>query len=191
MDGDSFARLIYLGLLLAAIGGWALVESRQRVGQTLRVLLAWGLIFIGVMSGYGLWNDLRQDIRPSQRTISANQIEVPRAQDGHYYLELEVNGHAIVFMADTGATNIVLSKADARAIGIDPAALVYLGEAFTANGVVRTARVTLESLTLGPFEDLRVAALVNEGEMDGSLLGMDYLGRFAIELTGDRMILKR
>jgi aspartyl protease family protein len=32
---------------------------------------------------------------------------------------------------------------------------------------------------------------VNEGDMDGSLLGMEYLGRYAIEITGDQMILRR
>ena len=36
-----------------------------------------------------------------------------------------------------------------------------------------------------------VSAWVNEGEMDLSLLGMDYLDRFRIEIAGDRMILGR
>jgi aspartyl protease family protein len=51
MDGDSTAQLIYLGLLLAAVAGWIMVEFRGRMGQALRTGLAWGMIFIGLMAG--------------------------------------------------------------------------------------------------------------------------------------------
>ena len=61
MNGDDLGRLAYLGLLLTAVGGWVIVEYRQRLGQALRVAMAWGLIFVGLMAGYGLWNDLRRD----------------------------------------------------------------------------------------------------------------------------------
>ena len=56
----------YCLLLLAALGGWVLVEYRQRLGFALRTGLAWGMIFVGVAAGYGLWGDIRRDIRPSQ-----------------------------------------------------------------------------------------------------------------------------
>ncbi|MFC3180268.1 retropepsin-like aspartic protease family protein [Cypionkella sinensis] len=190
MNGEDFGRLAYLALLLAAVGGWIMVEYRQRLGQALRVAVAWGLIFVGVMAGYGLWHDLRRDIRADQ-VVGTDRIEVPRASDGHYYLRLTVDGHEIEFMADTGATGIVLSPDDAKAAGIDLGGLDYLGQAETANGVVRTARISLDSVVLGPFEDRGVTAFVNEAAMQGSLLGMDYLGRFSIQITGDRMILTR
>lgn len=192
MDGDSFARLGYLALLLAAVGGWMIVEYRGRMGQALRVAAAWGLIFLGVMAAYGLWTDIRgPQAIPDQILTEAGRVELPRAPDGHYYATLTVNGVDLRFMADTGASTMVLTKADARAIGLDPEALLYLGEAYTANGRVRTARVTLETVGLGPFADSNVSAWVNEGEMDISLLGMDYLGRFRIEIAGDKMILGR
>jgi len=78
-----------------------------------------------------------------------------------------------------------------RRLGFDLGTLVFAGQSQTANGVVRTARVQLVDVRLGPFLDPRIGAYVNEGEMDGSLLGMDYLGRFSIEIAGDRMILRR
>jgi aspartyl protease family protein len=179
-----------LGLLLASVAGWVMVEFRSRLGEAARMALAWGLIFLGVAAGYGLWQDLRRDIRPEQ-TADASKVEIPRAEDGHYYLRLNVNGHEVVFMADTGATNIVLSPEDAQAIGIDLSSLAYLGQAETANGVVRTARVSLDSVSLGPFTDTDIPAKVNETAMQGSLLGMDYLGRFSIQIAGDKMVLTR
>ena len=191
MDGDTIARMAYLGLLLAAVGGWVIVEYRQRLGLALRSAAAWGLIFIGAMAGYGLWSDIRTDIGPAQMTVADGRVELPRAPDGHYYATLVLNGTEVRFMADTGATNMVLSQQDARRIGIDPDTLIYLAEAQTANGTVRTARVTLDSVELGPFRDATFQAWVTDGEMEGSLLGMDYLGLFRIEIAGDRMILTR
>ncbi len=191
MDGDTIARMAYLGLLLAAVGGWVIVEYRQRLGLALRSAAAWGLIFIGAMAGYGLWTDIRTDIGPAQMTVADGRVELPRAPDGHYYATLVLNGTEVRFMADTGATNMVLSQQDARRIGIDPDTLIYLAEAQTANGTVRTARVTLDSVELGPFRDATFQAWVTDGEMEGSLLGMDYLGLFRIEIAGDRMILTR
>ena len=190
MNSDTYAQLIYLVLLLAAVGGWVLVEYRGRLGAALRTGLAWGLIFIGVMAGYGLWTDMRSDVR-RQAVMVGEAMEVPRAPDGHYYLTLTVSGTPVEFMVDTGATNVVLSRRDAERLGIDPASLVYLGQAQTANGIVRTARVKLNDVQLGSWQDETLAAWVNDGEMDGSLLGMDYLGKFHIELAADRLLLRR
>lgn len=188
---DTVMNLIYLGLLLAAVCGWMLVEYRNRLGQALRTAMAWGLIFLGLMAGYGLWADLRHDILPRQMVTEAGTLDVPRASDGHYYLTVQINGEAVEFMADTGATNMVLSQQDARRLGIDPESLTYLGQAMTANGTVQTARIRLPQVTLGPFTDLDVAAYVTLGKMDMSLLGMDYLGRFRIGIEQGRMTLSR
>ncbi len=190
MDGGNFGQLAYLLILLVAVGGWIVVEYRGRIGVALRTGLAWGLIFLGMVAGYGLWTDLRSDVT-RQAVMVGDRLEVPRAPDGHYYLTLNIGDTPVEFMVDTGATNVVLSRADAKRIGIDPAVLVYLGEAQTANGAVRTARVKISDVALGPWRDETLPAWVNDGEMDGSLLGMDYLGMFRIELAGDRMVLRR
>lgn len=191
MDGDQVGRLVYLGIILVALIGWVLAEYRGRLGFAMRSALAWGMIFVGGMAGYGLWGDIRGHIMPVQTVSQAGQIVVPRAEDGHYYLTLTIDGTEIEFMADTGATNVVLSDRDARKLGIDPAGLAYLGRADTANGTVQTAEISLRNVKLGPFFDERITASISKGEMEGSLLGMDYLGRFRIEIDQDRMILSR
>jgi len=191
MTEEMWTRLIYLTLLLAAVGGWLMVEFRQRLGQTLRLLVAWGLIFLGVIAAAGLWNDVRPNLMPRQAVMEGGAIEVPRADDGHFYLTLVINGTPVRFVADTGASNMVLTVEDAARLGIDPASLVYLGQARTANGTVRTARVTLPQVELGPYVDTDFPAWVNEGEMFGSLLGMEYLRLYRVEIDGDRMILGR
>lgn len=191
MDGIEFGQVAYLLLLLLAVGGWVIVEYRGRVGFALRTAMAWGLIFLGVMAGYGLWTDIRRTALPVQSTMADGRLEIPRASDGHYHLTLDIGGTAVRFLVDTGATNVVLSQDDARRLGIDPATLAYLGQARTANGVVRTARVALSDVRLGDFRDDRVAAYVTDGDMERSLLGMDYLRRFRIEIADGRMVLTR
>lgn len=187
---ENFGQLIYLGLLLIALGGWAMVEYRNRLGFALRTALAWGMIFLGVIAGYGLWQDLRKDLVPTQ-IIGENTVAIPISADGHYYPRMTVNGIDLTFMADTGASEIVLSQSDARDLGIDLTNLAYVGTAYTANGTVRTARVRLDNIVFGPFQDRDIAAYVTDGEMDGSLLGMGYLGRFDIAIKNQEMVLTR
>lgn len=193
MQGDDIAQILYLGLLASVIAGYFFVANRHRLGQVAQQAAIWGLIFVGVIAGVGLWSDIRQQVIPRQTVFAdAARVEVPRAPDGHYYLTIGVNGVPVRFVVDTGATDVVLTRADARRVGLDPDALAYVGEARTANGVVRTAPVRLERVALGPIEDSNVRAFVNGGEMRESLLGMGYLNRFErIEFVRDRMILTR
>ncbi|MEO6300591.1 MAG: TIGR02281 family clan AA aspartic protease [Paracoccaceae bacterium] len=190
LDASDTPRLIYMLLLLAAVSGWAMVEYRKRMGQALRTALAWGMIFVGLMAGYGLWADIRKDILP-QQMVESGHVTIPLGRDGHYHPTLNIDGQTISFVADTGASTVVLSPADARRLGIDPDTLVFVGQAMTANGMVRTASITLPNVTFGPFHDETVQAEVNEADMDGSLLGMSYLGRFSITMGSNQMILSR
>jgi aspartyl protease family protein len=190
MDNDTFGRLAYLIFLLLAVGGWVIVEYRGRMGFAMRTAAAWALIFIGLAAGYGLWTDMQTRIAPMQAVV-AGAVEMPRADDGHYYATLTINGTDVQFLADTGATNMVLSRADAERVGVDMQGLRFLGQAMTANGMVRTARVTLPQVDFGPFADRDVVAYVTDGEMDGSLLGMDYLGTFKLQIEGGKMVLSR
>ena len=75
MDAEQLGRATYLVLLLIAVGGWVMVEYRTRIGQALRVALAWGMIFLGVAAGYGLWQDIRHDIIPRQMVTETGTVE--------------------------------------------------------------------------------------------------------------------
>lgn len=193
MTGDQIGNLIYLVLLGSVIAGWFFVQNRSTLNKSLQYLAAWALIFVGFVAIYGLWQDIRQTVQPQQMvTASEGRIELPRSPDGHYYVNLQVNGTPVRFVVDTGATSMVLTRDAARRAGIDDQNLHFLTEAMTANGVVRTARVTLDEVSIGPFTDTRVPAYVNGGEMQNSLLGMSYLDRFAsLQITGGKLVLQR
>ena len=186
MSEFDSARLLYLALLGGAVVMWFFAQNRNSLGKLTQQALVWGLIFIGVIAAVGLWGDIRNTVTPGMATVTGdNQIELSRAMDGHYYLTAQVNGAPVSFVVDTGATGIVLTLDDARAAGIDTSNLAYVGRALTANGEVRTAPVVLETISVGPLNDSRIRATVNEGEMEQSLLGMDYLQRFSsVEISG-------
>ena len=190
--GDSFARLAYLALLLIAVGGFLLVELRERPGKTLRMAAAWGLIFLGAIALAGLWPDIRNAISPEARMLDGNRIEVPVGNDGHYHLTAQVNDVSVRFVIDTGASSIALGPRDAERVGIDPANLAYIGEAQTANGTVQTAPVRLDSVAIGDIRDEGVPAMVLRTDLDQSLMGMSYLSRFArVSIEAGRLILER
>ena len=187
-------RLIYLFVLMAMVAGWFFMQSRQGWNKTLQQVAVWAMIFTGVAAGYGLWEDINRqgDIPRQAYEASTGSVTLPRARDGHYYLTATINGTPLRFVVDTGATDMVLTRADAEAAGLSPDNLNYLGRASTANGEVRTAYVRLDEVELGGVRDTDVPAVVNEGEMRQSLLGMGYLQRWGrIEITNGELILTR
>ncbi len=192
MENSDIARIAYLLLLLVAVGGYFVTQNRESLSKLAQQAAIWGLIFVGVLAGYGLWGDIQRGIAPRQQVLANGQIEIPRMFDGHFYLTAIVNGEQVEFVVDTGATDVVLTREDAARIGIDLDGLAYTGTANTANGVVRTARARVGEMRVGGIVDRDLRVLVNGGEMETSLLGMAYLRRFErIEIAEDVLILTR
>lgn len=193
MDAWQTGNLIYLVVLLAAVVFWFAVSNRQSLGKLTQQALIWGLIFMGVIAVYGLWEDIRGTVVPRQAVFAEQgRIELPLMPDGHYYLTAEVNGVPTRFVVDTGATAVVLTQEAARAAGLPPEDLAFTAIANTANGAVRTAPVVLDSIAAGGIEKRGFRALVNEGEMPESLLGMSYLSQFdRIEISRGLLVLER
>jgi aspartyl protease family protein len=192
MDTYDFSRLIYLVVLGAAVLGYFIAQNRGNWNKMAQQAAVWGLIFVGVIAGYGLWSDIQKQVAPQQSVLENGQIEVPRELDGHFHVTAEVNGKPVRFIVDTGATDVVLTEADAKRVGINPDTLAFSGSASTANGRVTTAPAYVDELRLGPVKDSRFRVYVNGGQMEESLLGMSYLSLFSkVEMTGDTLVLTR
>ncbi len=195
METPDPARLLYLVCLLVFIVVAYGIARRPRLAHTAVSAGIWFVIFAGGYLAFDNWDIIERATSPRQAIVTSQTgtiVDVPRRRDGHYYMELEVNGTSLQFVVDTGATHMVLSQADALAVGIPPDELDYIGRARTANGLVRTAEVRLATVSLGAISDRDVRAIVNEGDLDTSLLGMSYLQKFGkIEIEGDRLRLIR
>ena len=167
--GDTLASFGYLAILLVAVAGWFMATNRPSVGRSLQMALVWGMIFMGGMAIYGMWHDISRNYA-IQVSSDGGAITLPRERDGHYYVTAEINGVDINFLVDTGASDLVLSRADAQRVGIDVDALPFLGSANTANGTVPIAYTRLNKVRLGPHLDRDVSASVNGGEMKKAFL---------------------
>jgi len=192
LSGDQLTRLVYLGILGTALMSYALVSMRGRINTMLRHLILWALLITGVAAGYGLWEGAQYS-QASVQSSDGEGIVLRRSLDGQYHLTLDITGPSglvqpVQFILDTGASDMVLTQNDATKLGFGAQDLLFLGTARTANGVTRTAQVVLQSVSLGEHSSDRVRALVNEGDLHASLLGMRYLERFSrIEIMQDRL----
>ncbi|MGL4314677.1 MAG: retropepsin-like aspartic protease family protein, partial [Sphingomonas sp.] len=112
-------------------------------------------------------------------TIAANgDVTLNRQGDGHFHAQLEIGSVAIPMIVDTGATQVVLTQADAERAGIRPSTGDYNGYAETAGGRVLVAPVVLDRVRLGNIELHGVQASVVRGSvLRTSLLGQSVLNR--------------
>ncbi len=116
---------------------------------------------------------------------------IPRAPDGHFYADAQINGATLRLMIDTGATSIALTRADAQAAGIQAAPGDFSATGQGAGGTIKLKRITLDRIAIGPVAANHVEAVVAEDGLPASLIGQSFLARVGrIEISGDRMTLR-
>ena len=193
----SNGSLIYSVILLVTVLSSVILNWRGTITQAATYGVIWVSLFFALILGYSYkddfnsaWSRISGQINPALAQERApGEIELRKAADGHFYADVEVNGKVIRMLADTGATSIALSEADARAAGINTEGLVYDRVVVTANGQASAARVTIDELRVGTIVRHNVEADVSQ-TMDGSLLGMSFfntLKRF--EISGNKLVL--
>jgi len=120
----------------------------------------------------------------------AQSVTLAAGAGGHFMAEGQVNGAAIRFMVDTGASAIAIPAGDAQRLGID-----YRkgrrGTAKTASGTTDVYLVRLNNIRIGVIELHNVEAVVVEQGLDIGLLGNTFLNRMEIQQDGRTMTLKR
>jgi aspartyl protease family protein len=114
-------------------------------------------------------------------------IVLDRDQSGHYLVMGEVNGQAVPFLVDTGATDVALPENAARTLGLDfgPEIMVM-----TAAGPVMAWRTRLDRVAIGSLSLSNVRATITRSQMSEALLGMSFLKHFSIRQEGDQLIIE-
>ena len=183
-DREGWLRLVYLVALLAVLGSGAAWRQRPPAGQWLRQALIWLAIGVVLVSVYALRHDalalyhrLQAELLPHRGSVAGGSVSFVARQGGQFVIEAEVDGTSLRFLVDTGASDVVLSPADAERLGFNLAKLKFDRRYATANGSVLGAPVRLGRVTVGPIALEDVRASVNQADMKHSLLGMSFLGR--------------
>ena len=127
---------------------------------------------------------------PDNGSVEDGAVKLERNPDGHFYVDVEINGSRIHALVDTGASGIALSRQDARNAGLAPS--IGMNEVIGrgADGDVHGEVVRLDKVSLGhrTAEDMP-AIVLDSGEQ--SLLGQSFLSKFdAVEIRGDTMVLR-
>ena len=204
MDFDIFQNgqwqnLLYLSLLLAFLLSSTKTRSRFFSSKSLKYLGIWSgiiLIFVILFSYRFEFSDFKNrilgEISPgSARSSEDGKIIINISKDGHFYLNAKINNQKIRFMIDTGASDITLSKSDARKVGINLRNLKFNKPYQTANGVTFGAKVMLKELEIAGQRFYKVSASINSSSMGTSLLGMSFLREFnKYQFYQDKLILE-
>ena len=197
----DWLRVVYLVGLLALVSGGVMMGRRRRLRETVKQIAAWAGIAVIAIAGYSyrfeiesVGNRMLAELVPGYGVVTGDESMVFRVgDDGHFWVRAVVDGVTMDFLVDTGASDVALTRSDARRLGFDLDALAYIQPYTTANGVVYGAPVILGEVVVGPIRLTDVAASVNQAPMGGpSLLGMSFLGRLgAYEVRNGSLTLRQ
>ncbi len=203
MTNDKFVSVASLVLILAAVG-IRFIGHGQPLSQTLRHLGFWIVIGVGLVGAYqyrfpiqDFASKVSLGLVPSRPHSSTGEdgalsVTLGKANSGHFEVDAQVNGKSTHFLIDTGASGVVLTAFDATNIGINIDDLSFIAPVSTANGSAMAAPVTLDQIVIGGIVRKNVNALVaQQGRLDQSLLGMDYLNTLSsFTVKQDEMLLQ-
>lgn len=183
-------------LFMLIFGGSFVYFSKASNRAILKAIFGW-IAIVSVIAGLYVvgkgdtYSTMADNIKPARDITASGEMQVQRARDGHFWIMTQINGQDLPMMVDTGASMVVLSKRDARRIGIDVNKLRFNGSSSTANGKVSFARTRLDNFVIGHVAFNNFTVTVNGGQMEGSLLGLDALNQFkSYEIRGNMMILR-
>jgi len=156
------------------------------------IFVAW-LVFLAMLF-FIFEETLLQRNNPNQNIVTTlngiqKEIVLQRNAYGHYISNGTINGKQVVFLLDTGASDVAIPESLANEIGLLKGQEVFVK---TANGNAKAYRTRLDSVALGEIKryDLNATILTN---IDGDevLLGMSFLKHFEITQKGKTLTIRQ
>ena len=193
----DWARLVYLTVLLSIISMGFGGAFANNIGTTLKHIAIWVAIGATIALTFSFYQELRgafYDVSgrldPSSARETDHGIVVFASQDGHFFVRAEAEGRSILFLVDTGASDVVLSHSDAEKLRYNIGDLNFSRSYQTANGIGRGAPITIEGIGIGSIYVRNVRGTIMEKDSQVSLLGMSFLRELGgYEVKTDRLVL--
>ncbi len=166
--------------------------SPKKIGLTMLVI-AW-LMFFGLLAMV-FKEVLEQQSNPNSapeshhRSNGSIEVQLLPNRQHHYVTRGKINHQSVVFLLDTGATDVVIPEQLAQRLGLQRGLQQF---AHTANGTVRVYHTTIDQLSIGDIELRELRASINPA-MQGEtiLLGMSALSQIEFKQSGERLILRQ
>lgn len=184
---------LYLVLFLVLVAS-SLAARRLPLGTSLRMAAIWIAIFA---LGFALFS-FRSEFSALGSRLKAEavgtpiqsgeELRIPVAEDGHFWVDATINGHEARFLVDSGASITTISTETAEQAGI--ATGFRVAEVETANGSVIMRRGQADRFEVGGIARQDLSLLVNP--RDGSnVLGMNFLSSLqSWRVEGNYLVLK-
>ena len=178
MTNDWMLGSLYLLMAIMLVAG-SLIARREKFARTATMSLAWIAIFGAGFVLFTFRDDLgyvAQRLKAEatgEPVVDGQEVRIPMAIDGHFWVEGSLNGMPVKFLVDSGATMTTIGHDTAEVAGV----MVNVGRGQivrTGNGMLRVATGRAESLAVGPIERNDVGLHIAEHE-DLNVLGMNYL----------------
>jgi aspartyl protease family protein len=150
----------------------------QELPRSLKLFTVWLLLGTLVFLGVQWWQHRAQQARFH---TTGGSVEIRRGDDGHYRWPGRINGRAVDFLIDTGATGTAIPASLARELGLEPIGAV---RSSTAGGVVTGQLVRADVELQGGVSVQRLAIVALPQLGNDPLLGMDVLGRLHWQQRG-------
>ena len=166
------------------------VDDNSKIGKW---MLAATWIIGLILLTYFFSSVLEQRYNPNQSPQSSSElggveVRLKRNKMGHYVASGFINGQAVTFLLDTGATNVSVPAHLRDRLGLVAG---YQYQAQTANGVVTVAQTRINQLQLGEIELRDIDASLNPGmQQDEILLGMSALKQLEFTQRGEWLMLR-
>lgn len=198
MNSSPDGPQIIWGVVMVVMALSALLARRIPWRQAFPMIGAWTVAFALLFVGFSyreqvkaVWQQVTSDFRDEPRTEASGTVRIPRDDSGHFIARAQVNGRDVAFLIDTGATYTAFPEAMARDLGIVVDKSGFPSVSSTANGNVMDWRAQVESLRVGGIVRNDFPVRVTEGQLDGALLGMNWLSTLkSWRVEGREMVLE-
>lgn len=167
-------------------------DSTKRIGRGM-MYIAWVLALLVLTWLFKAYEEKRDNPNQNLSTSSAegiNEVVLKRNPYGHYVSSGTINGQAVTFLLDTGATNVSVPGKFAKRLNLDRLAQ---GQSSTANGYVDIYLTRIDEIRIGSIVAYDVRANINPGmnHSDQVLLGMSVLKNVEFTQRGDTLTLRQ
>ena len=157
--------------LISVTGNDAVVEIK---GKRVSVVMGGAQVNIGGQASGG----------------GGSQIVLTAGSGGHFLTAGGINGKAVRFLVDTGATSVAMGIAEAEHLGLDyrSGQRLYVS---TANGNSPAYKVRLAEVRIGDVVVYDIEALIVPAQMEFILLGNSFLTRFQMKRENETLTLSK
>jgi aspartyl protease family protein len=193
MSGNNGAFALYYVAIIVAVAS-SLVAMRMPVGKMVKMLAAWvaifaiGFVIFSFRSDFSAFGQRLKAEAMGSSISDGKAVRIPIAEDGHFWVEAKVNGQALRFMVDSGASVTTVSTESAKAAGMPIGTETTVVS--TANGRTRAIKGWADRLQVGPIERTDFPIDINEHD-DTNLLGMNFLSSLSSwRVEGNYLVLQ-